>query len=77
MLYSLLAAVLILSFLMPVACYLSFVKGYNVNAVKVGERPLDTPKIIHKRAKENAELKTILDNIDAYDGTANGQKEFR
>lgn len=62
---------------MPLACYLSFVKGYNVNAVKVGETPLKTPKIVHKKAKENVELKTMLENIDAYDGTPNGQKEFR
>lgn len=82
MLYSLLAAVLILSFfnalIVPFMVIRYFLKGYNVNAdVKIPMenvidvvKPQEKPEIDKKTA-------TILRNIDRYDGTSKGQEVIR
>lgn len=77
MLYSLLTAVIVLSFLMPILSVWCFIKGYNLKADKLGEKPIQSRRAIHKTPKENKELKTLLGNIEAFDGTSNGQKEFK
>ena len=82
MLYSLLAAVLILSFfnalIVPFMVIRYFLKCYNVNAdVKIPMenvidvvKPQEKPEIDKKTA-------TILRNIDRYDGTSKGQEVIR
>ena len=77
MLYSLLTAVIILSFLMPILSIWCFIKGYNLKADKLGEKRIETPKMPQKRPKTNKEYATLMCNIDAFDGTAQGQKEFK
>ena len=66
MLYSVIA----LSFFMPVMCYISFVKGYNIAAVKSGEKPIMRKP---KKIKHECEYETLMKNIENYDGTGNGQ----
>ncbi|NBH62004.1 hypothetical protein D1155_10120 [Anaerotruncus sp. 80] len=79
MLYSLVAAVVILAFfnalIVPFIVVQYFLKGYNINAeVKV---TVPTVKNIVKRTeKPKIDEKTaaLLRNIDRYDGTSGGQE---
>lgn len=79
MLYSLVAAVVILAFfnalIVPFIVVQYFLKGYNINAeVKV---TVPTVKNIVKRTeKPKIDEKTaaLLRNIDRYDGTSAGQE---
>lgn len=79
MLYSLVAAVVILAFfnalIVPFIVIQYFLKGYNINAevkvtvptVKKIEKRTEKPKIDEKTA-------ALLRNIDRYDGTSGGQE---
>ncbi|MEY8366837.1 hypothetical protein AALA22_14470 [Anaerovoracaceae bacterium 41-7] len=79
MLYSLVAAVVILAFfnalIVPFIVVQYFLRGYNINAeVKV---TVPTVKNIVKRTeKPKIDEKTaaLLRNIDRYDGTSGGQE---
>ena len=79
MLYSLVAAVVILAFfnalIVPVIVVQYFLKGYNINAeVKV---TVPTVKNIVKRTKKpkiDEKTAALLRNIDRYDGTSGGQE---
>lgn len=63
----------ILLILIPlVASYLSFRVGYKCG--KGIEPKIEKPSI--KRNKADKRAKTLLDNIENYDGTANGQKKL-
>ena len=75
MLYSLLVSVIVLAFLLPVTAIFAFIKGYNLKAEKVEEKPLEVLKKPEPPApKGDPKLMTLLANIDAYDGTEKGQK---
>lgn len=71
MLYSLLAAVLALSFFMPFACY----KAYYMGFYAAKEKPI--PKISRAKkleiSEETERLNKIWNNIDRFDGTTKGQ----
>ena len=79
MLYSLVAAVVILAFfnslIVPVIVVQYFLKGYNINAeMKV---TVPTVKNIVKRTKKpkiDEKTAALLRNIDRYDGTSGGQE---
>lgn len=79
MLYSLVAAVVILAFfnalIVPFIVVQYFLKGYNINAeVKV---TVQTVKNIVKRTKKpkiDEKTAALLRNIDRYDGTSGGQE---
>lgn len=67
-------AVVILLFFMPFILRGAFLLGYNA---KDG-RPIQSiafPKF-KKESKESKKTRKILDNIDRYDGTANGQEKI-
>ncbi|WP_425755098.1 hypothetical protein ACPW7J_09500 [Ihubacter sp. rT4E-8] len=82
MLYSLVAAVVILAFfnalIVPYMVIRYFLQGYNVNAeakvtvpsVKNIVKTADRPKIDEKTA-------ALLRNIDRYDGTSGGQEAIK
>ena len=74
MLYSFVATTIILAFTIPIACFYSFVKGYNLRAEKHGEKPIKAPTRPKKSPKGDQRLEQLLANIDAYDGTEKGQK---
>lgn len=78
--------ILILAVLTPILSVFCFIKGYNIGAreTRKPEIKVETPKQAVKRRKteKEAEAKrihaeTLLANIDAFDGTSRGQKEFR
>lgn len=76
MLYSLLVAVIGLSFLIPFACYKAFYIGFY--AAK--EQPV--PKSVSKAkkrelAEETIRLNQVLQNIDRFDGTTKGQVKIK
>ena len=79
MLYSLVAAVVILAFfnalIVPFIVVQYFLKGYNINVeVKV---TVPTVKNIVKRTKKpkiDEKTAALLRNIDRYDGTSGGQE---
>ena len=76
MLYSLLAAVIALSFFMPFACYKAFYMGFY--AAK--EQPLPKPVSKAKKreiAEETMRLNKVLQNIDRFDGTTKGQVKIK
>lgn len=79
MLYSLVAAVVILAFfnalIVPFLVIQYFLKGYNINA----DVPVIVPTvkdIVKKTEKPKVDEKTamLLRNIDRYDGTSGGQE---
>lgn len=82
MLYSLLTAVLILSFFMsifvPYMVIKAFERGFNLSSEEkvelVKERNL--PKI-HKKPKIDKKAETLLRNLDRYDGTGIGQEVIK
>ena len=70
----LLAAVIILSFLLPIVAIYSFIKGYNVKAEKLAEKPIKAlPERKTPPPKGDPKWEQLLANIDAYDGTGKGQ----
>ena len=79
MLYSLVAAVVILAFfnalIVPFIVVQYFLKGYNINSeMKV---TVPTVKNIVKRTKKpkiDEKTAALLRNIDRYDGTSGGQE---
>ena len=82
MLYSLLAAVLILSFfnaiIFPFLVIRYFLRGYNINAAE--KIPVAEVKNVfdrHEKPKVDKKTETILRNIDRYDGTSRGQEVIR
>lgn len=86
MLYSLLAAVLILSFLLPVTALKAFEKGFNMtheDSVNLVENPVKTVKKAVKKhefdketKKKQENIERLLSNIDKYDGTSVGQEKI-
>lgn len=89
MLYKILEAVIVLSFLM--AIILEVIIGYILikNDLKYNKKQENRVKIkpiLHKtrltraekkkKAEEEKRLETLLNNIDAYNGTDFGQKEL-
>ena len=76
MLYSLLAAVVILSFfnavVVPFMVIGYFVKGYNINAEKPVIEP-KMPKLSRKQKRDEARNAQIMRNIDNYTGDETGQ----
>lgn len=86
MLYKILEAVIVLSFLM--AIILEVIIGYILikndlkkqeNRVKIGpilHKPRLTRAEKKKKAEEEKRFETLLNNIDAYNGTDFGQKEL-
>ena len=75
MLYSILFGIMCI--LLPIMSYLAFIEGMKC-AKSVVKVPI-FPKIRKKpkQTAENARLNDILSNIEAYDGTSNGQKEIK
>lgn len=75
MLYSILFAIMCI--LLPTMSYLAFIEG--MKCVKSDVKVPNLPKIRKKpkQTAENARLNDILSNIEAYDGTSNGQKEIK
>ena len=75
MLYSILFAIMCI--LLPTMSYLAFIEGMKCakSDVKVPSLPKIRKK--PKQTAENARLNDILSNIEAYDGTSNGQKEIK
>lgn len=76
MLYSLLVCVVIQAVLCPLIAIFSFVKGYNLKAEKLAEKPLKVIPRPHKAPKGDPKLVALLENINNYDGTGKGQKEI-
>ena len=75
MLYSILFGIMCI--LLPIMSYLAFIEG-----MKCAKSDIKVPKLpkIRKKPKQTAEsnrLNDILANIEAYDGTSNGQKEIK
>lgn len=79
MLYSLLVAVIFLSIACPFMCTWCFIKGYNTIAIKTGEKTVKvkTPNKQVKQSDSSLEAEILLANIERYDGTSEGQKEFK
>lgn len=82
MLYSLLTAVLILSFFMtifvPYMVIKAFERGFNIaheESVELVKKP-KLPKI-HKKPKIDEKTETLLKNLDRYDGTGIGQEAIK
>ena len=75
MLYSILFAIMCI--LLPTMSYLAFIGG--MKCAKSDVKVPNLPKIRKKpkQTAENARLNDILSNIEAYDGTSNGQKEIK
>ena len=75
MLYSLIGAVIGLSFLMPLMCLLAFKKGFQAGRGQEPEAPT-MPALFRKQkeARRARRYNNILDNIDAYDGTGANQR---
>ena len=75
MLYSILFGIMCI--LLPIMSYLAFIEGMKCakSDVKVPSLPKIRKK--PKQTAENARLNDILSNIEAYDGTSNGQKEIK
>ena len=75
MLYSILFAIMCI--LLPTMSYLAFIEG--MKCAKSDVKVPNLPKIRKKpkQTAENAKLNDILSNIEAYDGTSNGQKEIK
>lgn len=86
MLCKIIEAVILLSFLL--ALILEVIVGYilimnDVRKAKKRAFSVPTPRKILKKRKENAQnekerrkYETLLNNIDAYDGTTFGQKDL-
>lgn len=77
--------ILILAVLTPILSVFCFIKGYNIGARETNkpEIKIETPKQKIEKAKENKKaaenrkrLNTLLENIENYDGSSKGQKEF-
>ena len=75
MLYSLLVANIILSISCPLVGVFCFIKGYNLKAEKLSEKPIKLPSRTEV-PEVDERLQTLLNNIDAYDGTEKGQVEI-
>ena len=60
---------------MPLVGVLCFVKGYNLKAEKLGEKPIKAP-VVKGEPEVDKSLEILLHNIDAYDGTDKGQVEL-
>lgn len=82
MLYSLLVAVLILSFFMsvfvPYMVIKAFERGFNISHeenIEIVKEP-KLPKV-HKAPKIDRKAETLLRNLDRYDGTGIGQEAIR
>ena len=75
MLYSILFAIMCI--LLPTMSFLAFIEG--MKCAKSDVKVPNLPKIRKKpkQTAENARLNDILSNIEAYDGTSNGQKEIK
>ena len=75
MLYSILFGIMCI--LLPIMSYLAFIEG--MKCAKSDVKVPNLPKIRKKpkQTAENARLNDILSNIEAYDGTSNGQKEIK
>ena len=75
MLYSILFAIMCI--LLPTMSYWAFIEG--MKCAKSDVKVPNLPKIRKKpkQTAENARLNDILSNIEAYDGTSNGQKEIK
>lgn len=75
MLYSILFAIMCI--LLPTMSYLAFIEG--MKCAKSDVKVPNLPKIRKKpkQTAENARLNDILSNIEAYDGSSNGQKEIK
>ena len=75
MLYSILFAIMCI--LLPIMSYLAFIEG--MKCAKSDVKVPNLPKIRKKpkQTAESARLNDILSNIEAYDGTSNGQKEIK
>ena len=76
MLYSLLVAVIVLAISCPLVGIFSFIKGYNLKAEKLAEKPITVPRKTPPAPKGDPKLMALLDNINAYDGTSKGQREI-
>ena len=77
MLYSLLIVNIILCILCPLVGVFCFVKGYNLKAEKLDEKPIRLPSLPKETPKADERLQTLMANIDAYDGTGKGQVEIK
>ena len=77
MLYSLLIALIFLSLSCPVVGVLCFIKGYNLKAEKLGEKPIKAPTLGRGEPEVDESLEILLRNIDAYDGSEKGQVEIK
>lgn len=82
MLYSLLMAVLTLSFFMsifvPYMVIKAFERGFNLSSEEKVEL-VKEPKLpkIHKKPKIDKKAETLLKNLDRYDGTGIGQEVIK
>lgn len=76
MLYSLIVTVLVLSFLLPVAAFFSFRYGYSIGR---GKRGITAPfkKAKPKIPEDVMRFNDIIENINSYNGSEQGQKEVR
>lgn len=81
MLYSLLTAVLILSFFMsifvPYMVIKAFERGFNLSNEEKVELVKEPKPKIHKKPKIDKKAETLLKNLDRYDGTGIGQEVIK
>lgn len=77
--------IMILAVMTPLMNVFCFIKGYNIGAkeTKKPEIKVETPKqkIEKRKTSKEAEAKrkkmtNLLANIEAYDGSSKGQREF-
>jgi hypothetical protein len=76
MLFSLVVAVVALSFAVPVLCFIAFRKGYDVGKGKDPELAPGLPALF-RQSKADPQVKrfnAILNNIDSYNGGPEGQR---
>lgn len=63
MLFEILTAVL--AVLMPIMCYISFVKGYNMRAKEIHVQPIKMPEIKIKTREEKKQDKKDREAVEA------------
>lgn len=81
MLFSLIVTVLVLSFLLPVSGYFGYLYGRSLGEetgkVRMQDKIPKWPKAKPKIPEDVMRFNDIIENINNYQGSAQGQKEVR
>ena len=64
--------------MLPFALWFFFKQGYNLKAREENEPIIPSKRLIKpKKDKAQKRIESIMQNIDAYDGTSSNQKEIK